>query len=287
MLCHVPSAATRVRTASRLQTACALLQRTCKRMDASLLNNIVVVVVSLSILVVITWATLFLLLPLLEKYNESLRTKRQSETTQRRGLTLQQASGLFDKETVVDREEKYVAIVQTDAYDGLSLDGPLVPLDCDKSVRVCLTDNDCSILCKRKNGVLIDVKCDPTDLVCRPSATTSGDDDHVLPPDQPEPNCKTDKGEYALLQGYNELGIAQWNCVQLYPGWMDYSKYCENGVINIDTRKRAPSYLDCTCPENTLRMVYSKSQLGQEVFGLPHCVDRSLKHLYEADYLFV
>lgn len=257
--------------------------------STNLVNTAIVSVISIGLIIAVTWAALFLLSPALQQYHDNASAKRRSEATQRHGLTLSQAKSLFDRDSDADRrdEHRYVATVQTDAYDGLSLDGPLVPLDCEKNVRICLTDADCAILCKRKSGIQ-EMTCDSTDMVCRLTVKDLTDQDTELPPDQPEPNCKTDKGEYALLQGYNELGIAQWNCVQLYPGWMDQKRsFCEGGVMNIDTRKRAPSYLDCTCPENKVRMVYGKSQLGQEVFGLPHCVFNDVKHLYQADYLFM
>lgn len=251
------------------------------------INLVIVSFISVVLLLVSTWSIIYVFFPTLKKYNELASIQQKEETVERFGLTLDQANKLFDKNTDTDsKEQKYIPSVQTDSFDGLSLEGPLVPLDCEKTVRVCLTDADCTILCKPKNGIF-DVKCHASDLVCRTNAIDTSDTSSSLPPDQPEPNCKTDKGEYALLQGYNELGIAQWNCVQLYPGWMDYNRYCENGTINIDTRKRAPSYLDCTCSENNLRVVYAKSLLGQEVFGLPHCVDKNVKHLYESDYLFV
>lgn len=97
-------------------------------------------------------------------------------------------------------------------------------------------------------------------------------------------HCDTKNGEYGLLVGYNELGIAQWECIQLYPSWQRKDIYCENGKVDIDVRAREPSYRDCICRSGDVRLVYRRSVLGQTVYGLPHCVPADRVKFYELSY---
>jgi hypothetical protein len=155
--------------------------------------------------------------------------------------------------------------------------GPLVPVDCQKNVRYCLRADNCKMFCK--DAAVVPFDCTNGVCVQRPvdnEKPTGGDN---------ESHCDTKNGEYGLLVGYNELGIAQWECVQMYTMWTKNRKsYCQNGVLNIDARKREPSYRDCICPEGSVRIVYRKSVLGQTVCGLPYCVPENLYKFYELSY---
>lgn len=217
---------------------------------------------------------------------DDLSSDRIRDGVRRMGFTARQTHRMFDNSSDAQNDGNYYSLepVGTDAFDDTIVNGPLVPSPCSKQDRVCLRDEDCALLCR--GAATETFYCSPTDLVCRPNPVIDGGGGIDPPDSQPDVNCKTDKGEYALLEGYNELGIAQWTCVQLYPGWSNPGvDYCENGQVNIDTRFRPPSYKDCVCPEGTQRVVYARSQLGQQVFGLPHCVTQP--HLYRADYLFL
>lgn len=154
--------------------------------------------------------------------------------------------------------------------------GPIVPVNCSKINRYCLKAENCTLFCKDASVV----KFDCVDGVCvsKPldADKPTGDDTNS--------NCDTKNGEYGLLVGYNEIGVAQWECVQLYPAWRDTTKYCEGGRVDIDVRVREPSYRDCLCPEDSVRIVYRKSVLGQTVYGLPHCVPRNMLKFYELSY---
>lgn len=196
-------------------------------------------------------------------------------------LSEEQKKRLFDADFVDDDNETN--------KNALPDAGLLVPVNCDYKPTICLNDSNCALLCQ--NASVKHYQCDMQKHVCV---------DHGLPMDIKgsdgyfyngekdsisSENCNTRLGEYALLQGYNEIGIAVWNCVGLYPGWNDYSRYCEGGIVELDMRHRLPSYRDCTCPQGTTRMVYRQSMLGQEMNGLPHCV--KFPHLYELDYVIV
>lgn len=169
--------------------------------------------------------------------------------------------------------------------------GPLVPRDCDINHTICLSSNNCKLLCR--NAAIINYTCNEQNI-CEDRSIVAEDinggggngGSGVGISDSDETgarDCDTKNGEFALLQGYNEIGLAQWNCVNIYPGWQDKSKYCENGTIDIDARVREPSYADCKCPSGTTRMVYRRSLVGQSVYGLPHCIKN--KKFFEFDYI--
>ncbi|KAK2574849.1 hypothetical protein KPH14_013082 [Odynerus spinipes] len=159
--------------------------------------------------------------------------------------------------------------------------GPLVPRDCDANRTICLSNNNCKLLCR--NAAIIDYTCNEQN-VCEDRSIVAEEGIGISDSDETGAReCDTKNGEFALLQGYNEVGLAQWNCVNIYPGWQDKSKYCENGKVDIDARVREPSYADCKCPSGTSRMVYRRSLVGQNVYGLPHCIKN--KKFFELDYM--
>lgn len=158
-----------------------------------------------------------------------------------------------------------------------SILGPIEPVNCGNFKTLCLVKENCNLFCK--DAYIAEFDCNKG--VCVERAFDQNKPGAV---DQSS-NCDTKNGEYGLLVGYNDLGLAQWQCVQLYPGWVDKTKYCEGGTVDIDARLREPSYRDCTCPENTKRMVYKKSLLGQVVYGLPHCVSNKVVKFYELSYV--
>lgn len=155
--------------------------------------------------------------------------------------------------------------------------GPLVPVDCNVNRRVCVTSENCQLFCK--DATIVNFQCSNNGVCVEAPITASSSSDN-----SDYAVCDTRGGEYGLLVGYNELGVAQWDCVQLYPGWQDRTQYCEKGIIDMDARVRAPTYSDCLCPPKTVRMVYNKSILGQTVYGLPHCVPNNLEKFYQLNY---
>lgn len=201
----------------------------------------------------------------------------------RRGLTVRQARLLFDRDAQpppTDSTDSAVA----DRYDSNSPTGPLIPVDCKHVARPCLLDRDCKFLCR--NSAQVTHVCDQKTSLCHEPPVDIAADDQGGGDDKPTVQCKTAEGEYALLQGYNELGLAEWACVQLFPGWDGGGKrYCEGGVVRLDVRQRNPSYKDCTCPPDTSRIVYARSQLGQQVYGLPHCVKNPKLYNIGLDFL--
>lgn len=158
--------------------------------------------------------------------------------------------------------------------------GPLAPVDCATTQAICVTASNCNLLCK--NAALVSFDCVNGACVEKavsnvsPSSSSSSSDDQA--------NCNTRIGEYGLLVGYNELGVAQWECVQLYPRWQNLATYCEGGTVSLDARVREPSYRDCSCAVGHTRMVYRRSVLGQTAHGLPHCVRDDLVRFYEPSY---
>lgn len=158
--------------------------------------------------------------------------------------------------------------------------GPLTPVDCNTQERLCVQPENCRLFCK-------DASVMPFDCVngrCVESVQTNDATTNTAAGAGNESNCDTKNGEFGLLVGYNDIGVAQWECVQLYPGWEERGRYCENGEVTLDTRVRTPSYTDCQCPAETIRMVYEKSVLGQTVYGLPHCVPNHLVNFYSLSY---
>lgn len=160
---------------------------------------------------------------------------------------------------------------------GDDLLGPLTPVDCNAFTRYCLVSANCKILCKDAAVVEFDCK----EARCLEREPGGGNDGGGS---SGEGKCDAKNGEYAVLVGYSELGVAQWQCVQMYPAWQVKSRYCEKGTLDIDARKREPSYRDCTCPLGTYRVVYKRTVLGQSVYGLPHCVPTELYKFYSLDY---
>lgn len=156
--------------------------------------------------------------------------------------------------------------------------GPIVPVDCSRTQRYCLDRDNCRLFCK--DASVIEFDC--LNGICVQRAVDKEKPTHNS--SDGGSKCDTKNGEYGLLVGYNEIGVAMWECVQLYPAWQNRSSYCENGTIDLDVRKREPSYRDCTCRSSDVRIVYRYSILGQSVNGLPHCVSSDRYKFYELSY---
>lgn len=241
-------------------------------------------VLLVAVIAIVLAVSLFVLVPSVQ-----FLSRQQVQAAKSEQLSALEVKRLFgDRRSGVEEED---ARVSPDNSTN-SFAGPLTAVDCDNRQRVCIDDSNCSLLC---------VGAAEKTFVCDPYTSTCSSDTWKGIEEQSgggggsggggangagaSPECNTKIGEYALLQGYNELGVAQWNCVQLYPTWNDTSRYCEGGKVDIDARVRAPSYLDCTCPSGTKRMVYAKSTLGNVVYGLPHCVQNTA--IYSSDYVIV
>lgn len=161
------------------------------------------------------------------------------------------------------------------------LSGPLKPTDCMVARVACLKADNCTLLCK--NASVLDFDCVKGVCMEKPIGI-GGIDAGGNNSSNDQSNCDLKNGEIGLLVGYNEIGTAQWECVQLYPGWEKRNTYCEGGIVDIDARVRTPSYRDCMCPGGTTRMTYRRSTLGQTVYGRPHCIRNAVAKFYEIDY---
>lgn len=208
---------------------------------------------------------------------------------------------MFDSRTGTTRNVNASSVrirTRDDDPSSSNIEGPLIPVDCRARIRNCLRNEDCLILCERNNTTM-SYECDQKSLICLENglsitnADNGNDDDSGKNSDdnnnndQPPIVCRNDLGEYALLQGYNNLGVAEWNCVQIFPSWSEPGKrYCEGGIMHLDTRKGLPSYKQCDCPADTTRIVYKRS-IGQTVFstGLPHCVKNPKLFEIDSDYV--
>lgn len=180
-------------------------------------------------------------------------------------------------ENIANRSTNEDAVDRRRDFTG-QLTGPLYPVDCNRFQRYCLKSDNCNLLCK--DAAVTSFTCSKGICVEESSSNSNN-------PPSVDSNCDTKNGEYGLLIGYNELGVALWQCVQLYPAFADRKRYCENGVLNIDARVREPSYRDCICPAGNLRIVYRESVLGQVVNGLPHCVTKEVFPFYSLAYVEV
>lgn len=253
-------------------------------------------VISISFAVLVCYAVNGYILP----HANRLIAERLGATLDERLHSLgdAQMKRMFDSRTGATRNVNASNVrirTRDDDLNNSNIEGPLIPADCRASVRSCLRNEDCLVLCQR-NATTLSYNCDQKTLLCRENGLTidnssssddgsgnnNNDDDNDTPI-----NCRNDLGEYALLQGYNNLGVAEWNCVQIFPSWSEPGKrYCEGGVMHLDTRKGLPSYKQCDCPSGTTRIVYKRS-IGQTVFdtGLPHCVKNPKLFEVDKDYV--
>lgn len=157
-------------------------------------------------------------------------------------------------------------------------------VDCSIEKRFCVTDADCTLLCKEYKRLLF--RCDASTATCEPRKISNDDpvDDREKDENKRDQRCDAKNGEYAMLVGYTTLGTALWQCVQLYRHFRDRSKFCEGGEFDMRADLREPSYRDCTCPSGTIRAVY-KHPTAYERIGsgsLPHCVSTRSWNLYRA-----
>lgn len=227
-----------------------------------------------------------------DRLNDALKGDKRYD-----GMSDKQIERMFDSSST--SATRYYDIedarrsVRTEDQANPFVESPFTVADCRSKNRSCLSDGDCDVLCRREANTL-KYRCDQKLLVCVETGVVINDDSNVVVDDddndkknQPPIKCKNELGEYALLQGYNNLGVAEWNCVQLFPSWTEPGKrYCEGGTMRLDTRKGMPSYKQCECPSDTKRIVYRRS-IGQTIFatGLPHCVKNSKLFETNDDYV--
>lgn len=153
-------------------------------------------------------------------------------------------------------------------------------VDCGTVTRYCMIDTDCEKLCKPANSAKI--ICNKSHCVFTYDAKST---DPSPPGGDPNKCCDLKNGEYAILVGYATFGIALWQCVQLYKQYVDRQKICEGGTLSMDARLREPSYMDCTCPPNTVRIVTTRASTYDN--ALPHCVPQNSVALYGDDVKIV
>lgn len=254
------------------------------------LRRYIFVLVALALLIV---TIVYIFVELTRSWLETSRRDNESKFKRTRDFNNVKLRRLFDPAYGNSRDTTNEDKVSRDRdrATNMNLLGPLLPNDCDANRVVCLNNDNCKLLCK--NSSVINYTCNERNICQDRSviAEESNDNDGgkgsgIGISDNDETgarNCDAKNGEFALLQGYNEIGLAQWNCVNIYPGWQDKTKYCEKGIIDIDARVREPSYADCKCPRGTTRMIYRKSMIGQTVYGLPHCVENP--KFFEFDYV--
>lgn len=250
---------------------------------------------SLTVMYGVYYITFSVVLPRIEFIPNARSVVNERTGIRRYGLSTIQTRRMFDPRYTRSNAISLASMpgsgqvtAMSDTIADSSLDGVLVPVSCTVYRRPCLTDRDCKTLCTGK----LDYVCDSKQNVCSEPRVIDIEEGLQLndPSSSSSPSssikCRTEKGEYAVLQGYNDLGTAKWECVQLFPGWEGGgTKYCENGIVDIDTRVRLPSYKDCTCPQGTTRIVYALSRLGQQVYGLPHCVKDTKLYNLGTDFL--
>lgn len=58
---------------------------------------------------------------------------------------------------------------------------------------------------------------------------------------------------------------------------------CEGGEFHMDAKIREPSYVDCICPQDTVRAVYKFSSEYES--QIPHCIPRNQWHLYSLNFI--
>lgn len=142
--------------------------------------------------------------------------------------------------------------------------------DCAANVRYCSTAYDCSILCTAFKYTWFDCDVDTNTCVPKPMVNDDGDDDDDDNDEDAPKKCDSKNGEFAVLVGIATIGTAVWQCVQLYKHFSDRTTFCENGRFDMDADVREPSYRDCECPQNTVRVIHSTVSSYDN--ALPHCV---------------
>lgn len=146
--------------------------------------------------------------------------------------------------------------------------------DCSVTVRYCAFDTDCDALCKDFRNIRF--HCEENKCVARPIVRDNNDDSSDKNIDVI--NCNLEAGEYALLVGYTNLGVAKWKCVQMYKKFLQRDKFCEGGTFLFNALIKSPSYRDCLCPSDAIRAVYNVSSLYDD--ALPHCIPRTTWQFY-------
>lgn len=148
-------------------------------------------------------------------------------------------------------------------------------IDCSLETRYCKRDSDCLILCKfYANSRLT---CDTNRNVCNLTNVSNdggndGSGDDVV-------RCDNAAGEYALLVGYTTIGVAKWQCIQLYSNYSKREDFCENGEWSINANLREPSYRDCHCSSDDVLAVFKLPTVYDN--ALPHCIPRITWPLYQ------
>lgn len=135
-------------------------------------------------------------------------------------------------------------------------------VDCLNYSRLCVTDSDCSLMCLPYHNVRF--ICGQNVCSVTPIENSSEE------PDENQPNCNVKEGEFAIIVGLTDLGYISWRCVQLYPQYQLRDTFCEGGKFDMDARVREPSYRDCTCPPQSIRMIENFASFYDN--AIPHCI---------------
>jgi len=129
-------------------------------------------------------------------------------------------------------------------------DCTVMRIECDpKIVNPCssLCNNDIELQCQREEN-------DPKGFVC-------------APPKPPIIDCQSDKGGIMVWSGYGFTDNMDWSCLCTQPGYFNgidcknkNPGLCTGGTF--DVSKKGFSNESCTCPENTKKMIDSRTNLA-------------------------
>lgn len=103
--------------------------------------------------------------------------------------------------------------------------------------------------------------------------------------------CNQNHGIYKAIESINELNVAKWSCVSMYPElWSDEDKKnpgaCQGGTLNTNVygiKGHAPELTDCKCPDGSTLSYFSGKQISAANAQIPVCLPSDRLHLY-TDY---
>lgn len=155
--------------------------------------------------------------------------------------------------------------------------------DCDKTSTLCVSDEDCNMLCVsvnyekftchkssqlclRKNTIeTYDIKTPAVDIL---------DDTSVL-------KCFPNKGVVAALQADPQFGVSSWTCISLFPHLIDnrgekLRGVCDgiNSKLKINLKAHYPRIEDCICSNDRTLITFSGRTFGEikSSDDIPRCV---------------
>lgn len=119
-----------------------------------------------------------------------------------------------------------------------------IKTDCDKTIRYCTNDFDCSYLCNTPTFFNIKNTCDSKTKICAPTPIT-----HVA-------ECDSKKG---FIDSYVQTELQGfWKCLNTKPYYFNkdqdiYLYVCNNGDVEYDYFNNVP--LTCKCNKNDIKVI--------------------------------